>query len=234
VLTLLVVATPSLWLASSVSAASPPDPRSNVPIPGGGIPSSCSSQATAAACESAAVAALNAGRAALGLRPYRLPGNFASLSSAIQLFVLTNLDRVAYGETPIGGLNPSVTAEAEKGAKAGTHPSYPAGLPSGWSYNVNIDFGAPNAAFAYFFWMYEDGAGGGNSYCTKASDPNCWLHRRNLLAFPASTNLAMGAASAVDTAKLRTDATEIVDAQAPVMYDYTWAQAVAAGAGSAA
>jgi hypothetical protein len=171
---------------------------------------------------------------ALGLPPYRLPKNFFSLSPQIQFFILTNLDRLAYGETPVVGLNPSITAVAEKGAQSGTHPGYPADLPPGWASTANLESGATNGLFAYFFWMYQDGFGGGNSYCKSPSDPNCWAHRHNLLAFPNSKDLAMGAASALDTAKLATFAVEIIDAQRPLQYSYTWPGAVPGGAGSSA
>jgi hypothetical protein len=54
--------------------------------------------------------ALDAARASMGLGPYVLPRNSRSLSADKQIFILANLDRLAYGLTPIAGLSAAVRA----------------------------------------------------------------------------------------------------------------------------
>ena len=60
--------------------------------------------------------------------------------------------------------------------------------------------------------MYADGHGDGNIDCHSPSDPGCWGHRRNILAFPAAPALTMGAAALT---RARSYALTIVETSTP-------------------
>ena len=164
----------------------------------------------------------------MGLGPYMLPAGFAFLPPGQQLFVLVNLDRLAYGLQPISGMNSSLDAASYQGMLTDTDPTYPADLPSGWFWVSNVAYGFDNVLFAYYFWMYADGYGYGNIACTTPASAGCWGHRDNILAFPDSTAAAMGAAVGKDYSGRNAYAMEIANAQAN---GYRWAQALADGAG---
>ena len=148
----------------------------------------------------------------------------------MQLFVLTNLDRIAYGIEPIRGLNSGIDAAAAQGVLRASDPVYPAGMPpvNGWS--SDWASGYQNALFAYFAWVYDDGFGSSNIDCTTPRGQGCWVHRNNIIEAENSATAAMGDAAGTNG----TDgyAMEIVSTQTRVTYQYTWAQAIAAGATS--
>ena len=87
--------------------------------------------------------------------------------------------------------------------------------------------------------MYDDGLDSGNVDCTTSDKSGCWGHRDNILGLSTyqqlyGGTLLMGAAEAYGTTSTQweSDATLMVLATGPVPpLDYTWAQAVAAGAG---
>jgi len=104
--------------ASSASAA--PNPAGNIRL--GPLPPSCERAPTGAACETAAVRALDTARARLGLGPYLLPADFVGLAPARQWLILANLDRIAYSLRPIGGLSVVLDSIARRGASAREDP----------------------------------------------------------------------------------------------------------------
>jgi len=199
----------------------------------------CYPHTTGTVCTDEEVTATDAARAQEGLGPIRLPGDFSVLTPAEQLFVLTDIDRVDRGLPPIVGLDPTLSADAEAGAVAGTDPTptqVPAGMGlvawgSNWAENGN-------PLGSEYYWMYDDGEGGGNIDCTASDTTGCWGHRDNILGLSADQatyggTLLMGAAEDDGTSHggWASDAEVIVLASGPLSsLDYTWADAVAAGA----
>jgi hypothetical protein len=209
-----------------------PDPSHNFTI--GPLPSGCRAAGTSASCENAAIASLDAARAALGLGAYRLPKDFLALAPDRQLFVLSSLDRVAYGLAPIAGLSAALDADALAGVSADEDPH-----PSSGSYALvasNWDGGAPNAIVAYGDWMYDDGPGSNNLDCRSPTDVGCWGHRHDILVTAGGDDvLSMGAAAGRDAHGSAGYAMLLVgtEPKAPAPpYDYTWGQAQADGAGT--
>src|SRR4051812_13974460 len=94
----------ALIFAASAAAASwgGKDPPKNVRL--GKLPSSCKSSPTGKACINAGVYYLNLAHKKVGLPPYALPADFPSLSPPRQIFILVNLDRIAYKLLPFPGL----------------------------------------------------------------------------------------------------------------------------------
>src|SRR4051794_30455068 len=102
-LTAVIVATASAgWGAK--------DPRHNTKL--GLLPSSCHSAPTGKECIDAAVYYLDKARSRNHLPPYALPTDFASLSPPRQMFVLVNLDRIAYGLAPFPGMTSALNRDA--------------------------------------------------------------------------------------------------------------------------
>jgi hypothetical protein len=223
-------------LVSAISAqhafGAPLDPPSNITLPAASVPSACASDPAGRQCEDAAIVDLDAARARIGLVPYLLPRDFVSLPPTVQLLVLTNLDRIAYGIEPIVGLNSSIDAAAAQGVLRDSDPVYPTGMPpdNGWSSDWAGGF--QNALFAYYAWVYDDGFGSGNLDCTTPHGQGCWGHRNNIIESEDSATAAMGDAVGADGTGTNGYAIEIVGTQTPLTYQYTWAQAVAAGANS--
>jgi hypothetical protein len=221
----------SLGVAAA-SAKAPPDPSADIAL--GPLPLACRAAPAGPVCERAAVARLDVARAKLGLGPYRLPGDFYALVAPRQMLVLANLDRISYGLVPIRGLSLTLDAIAKQGAQAREDPdpwSALAGLAGQGEvgYASNWAGGAPDAPVAYFEWMYDDGYGSGNIDCTSPSAPGCWGHRHTILSFGSAPTLTMGAAAI--PAQMSYTLT-VVETSTPAWpFSYTWAQAVAAGAG---
>ena len=217
-------------LAASASAA--PNPPGNIRL--GSLPRSCDRAPAGAACETASVRALDAARARLGLGPYLLPADFVALAPARQWLILANLDRLAYSLRPIDGLSAVLNAIARRGA-AGRQDPDPEPLLMSLHGQSRIGFasnwagGQPNALVAYYGWMYDDGYGSGNLDCRTPSAPGCWGHRQDILAFPHAGRLSMGAATVRGAASYALTIVETSTAVWP--YSYTWAAAIADGAG---
>ncbi len=216
----------------SSTAAAPPNPAANIPL--GPLPHSCDSAPTGESCEITAIGRLDGARAALGLGHYRLPADFVRLIPPRQWLILANLDRIAYSLPPIRGLSLALDAIAKQGARARSDPN-PWLTLFGLSGQTQIGFtsnwagGQPNALVAYFGWMYDDGYGAGNLDCPTRSAPGCWGHRRDILAFPAAATLSMGAAGV--PSELSYALTIVETSTAAWHYSYTWAAAMADGAG---
>jgi hypothetical protein len=178
---------------------------------------------------------LDKARAKVGLPAYKLPANFRSLTSAQQLFILTNLDRIQYGLPPIAGMTAALGADAlVRGVVPGTDPS-PSNTTNVLGWTANWAAGYRNAPFAYEAWMWDDGLGSSNVDCTKANTSGCWGHRHDILwKFGSTAVTAMGAATGIGPGHGRGYAMLLVGGNAGYKptYSYTWAKAVAAGAGT--
>jgi hypothetical protein len=210
-------------LAAAPALAAEPDPQHNIPI--GALPRACERAPTGAACEDAAIAALDRARGDLGLRPYGLPAGFTAMSAPHQWLILANLDRAAYSLPPITGTATALNRVAHAGAVAHADPDpWPLlqslrgqdliGFASNWA------GGQPDALVAYYGWMYDDGYRSGNYDCRAPSDPGCWGHRQDILAFPHAPALTMGAAAL--TADATYALTIVESSTAPWPYAYRW------------
>jgi hypothetical protein len=223
---------------AQASVGSPGRLAANIPI--GTLPASCESAPNGVSCTDAVVAALDSARAEIGLGPYALPANFATLSGAKQIFILTNLDRIAYGLPVITGITRALDSADESAMTADADPD-PTALLSGlsnYAWTSNWAGNWANASYAYYEWMYDDGFSGSetsNIDCSSATATGCWIHRRNVLAFADSGTLVLGVSVGTDRLGETSYATTLVwtPGSAWTSYSYTWAQAQADGAGSA-
>ena len=213
----------TLALASAAAIAAAPNPASNIPL--GALPAACGSDGTGAACERAAVRALDAAHAKLGLRPYALPAGFAAMPAGHQWLILANADRLAYGEAPITGTVAVLDQVARRGALAHEDPD-PWSLLRSLRGQRSIAFGSdwaggqPNALLAYYGWMYDDGYGSGNLDCRTPNAAGCWGHRRNILAFAHGFALSLGVAA---PARAHSYALTVVATSSPPWpYLYRW------------
>jgi hypothetical protein len=192
------------------------------------------------ACLAATLQATDAARAREGIGPLALPGDYSSLTAAEQLFVLTDSERVDRGLPPALGLVDQFDQAALVAAQDDTDPA-PGAVPPGvgilrWASNWGESAGALGSNYN---WMYDDGPGSGNEACGGGGG-GCWGHRDNILGFSAAQlasaggTLVMGAAEAAPPAAAPwlsdTELFAVISGH-PAYYVYTWAQAVAAGAG---
>ena len=122
------------------------------------------------------LAAVDRAREREGLGPMVLPGNYAHLSAQDKIFVVTNLERGSRG-LPTFGLSATLNKYAREGARTNSDPIDQTNV-GGWSSNwANTS----NALEADFLWMYFDGPGGANLYCSKNDMTGCWGHRQDIL-----------------------------------------------------
>ena len=217
----------------------PANPAANLP-PNPNFLDACYQNGTSTSCLDEEVQATDAARAAEGLGPLQLPLDFSTLTPAEQLFVVTDAERVDRGLPPFVGLDGTLDSEAAAAAAVNADPSPtqpPAGMTvtawgGNWAENAN-------ALGASYYWLYDDGLGSSNLECTVANLSGCWGHRDNelgLSGYQASYGgtLVMGAAE--DTGPNHggwaslTELTVLASGPLPPLV-YTWAQAVADGAG---
>jgi len=182
-------------------------------------------------CIGADLAAVNAARAAEGVGPMILPTDYADLSGPEQLFVVTNLERVDRGVPAMLGLTDPLNALAAEGATAGTDPPFPTeGITWGGAVWAG---GFDSTLEAEYGWMYDDGPGSNNLDCGVPSAPGCWGHRDVLLSAPDGAPLVAGAADATgpDGPQYAMVLAQYIGT--PPTLSYTWADALANGAGLA-
>jgi hypothetical protein len=229
----LVIGSLVLGFAGPAAANGPAhsDPSANYVV--GKLPEVCSGAPTSARCTNAAVSYLDQARASLGLGPYDLPADFVSLSPDEQAFILTNLDRTAYGLAAVPGLTAELNGDAEFGVQSDSDPS--STDADFGDYSGNWAGGYTNMAVAYEAWVYDDGPGSTNLDCTASNPSGCWGHRHTVLdSFDGSGMLAMGAAAGTDRAGADGYAMLLGegDTRYAPAYTYTWAQAQRDGAGT--
>lgn len=151
----------------------------------------CAADPNGAACVDAALADIDAARAAEGVSPMHLPVGFATMGGAQQLLVLADLERVDRNLLPVLGLAAPLNADAAAAAASDQDPE--PSVFSGTAWSSNWAGGYPSTLETEFAWMYDDGPGSGNLDCQVAGDPGCWGHREDtLMRFDAP--LVMGAA----------------------------------------
>lgn len=195
-------------------------------------------------CTAATADAIDHARRREGLGPLYLPRDWTSLSPAEQIFVVTNLERVARGERPVPGLTARLDAIAAVGAANHTDPIPPPDPDPAASIWANDQ--GPLASD--YNWMYQDGWGGPgatlNLDCRSADAEGCWGHRDNILAewfqmtragsLPpyVAAGAAQQAMENAESVPSVSDAMIVAVLPAPPTYVYTWQQAIAAGAAS--
>lgn len=239
------VAQPRSAVRASKAFSPVPNPRANaVPSPdynvgcwAGGAPGAPGTTA----CHTQELAAINHQHALEHVAPITLPRTFWSLAPALQIFVITNLERVSRGLKPVLGVNAQMSGWATTAARHSSDVSV-----GSWDLSNGTQlqtFGSVwaadlNSLDADFIWMYADGWGPGgsaNADCTSAKSAGCWGHRQILLgSYGSSTALVAGVGSlphSLAHGDLNSDAEGIANyTGAKPVLTYTWAMAVAAGA----
>jgi len=185
---------PSVAAGADTAPSAPSAPNKVIAIPN--LQSkACRSDGTGTICENEVISALDHARAVLGFGPYRLPQDFLQLPVASQFLVLANLDRLAYRELPIVGVNRTLNEKATEAAVSGTAPKSPGvvhGVIVDGFGSINLSGQIPNPLVAYYVWMYDDGYGGPNAGCKRPAAPGCWSHRNLLLALVKNLQISMG------------------------------------------
>jgi hypothetical protein len=225
----------ALVLVASASADwASKDPPKNTPLVN--LPSSCRTAPTGKPCIDAGVYFLDKARKRVGLQPYALPADFASISPPRQFFILVNLDRVQYGLPPIPGMTAALSHDALVSgvwAADDPHPSSSTGLTAWWPGWAGAFYNAP---MAYEVAVWDDGLGSTNPRCTPSDHSRCWGHRHSVLwKWGSGSVLGMGAATGRDSRHHSRGYAWIFvggnSSYAP-KYTYTWKEAVKDGAGT--
>ena len=196
--------TPLVWASpaqAQIGRSALADPATNVPRTAA-MNQTCSLE-TAPACQLAVVRGIDQARAAEGVRALTLPSDYDRLSTAAQLLVLTESERVDRGLPGFTGLSAELDGLAEKGAISNADPIGPAGQ----AWGSNWAGGEGSALLADYDWMYDDGLGSPNLDCTSAAASGCWDHRRNIVG-DYGPHPSMGAAAT--TVKGVTSVTELL------------------------
>lgn len=220
----------------------PPNPGQNIPANPNFQPSTwswnptpiCYQPGQTAACDQQILQAINNAHSAEGIPPISLPADYSTLPFDVQQFIIVNLERTSYGETPITGITASLDAAAEGGVQQHTDPTVP-NTPfeyaSNWYGAWAPNNSGGNPLMADYIYMYEDGWGGSqaktmNAACTSPTDSSCWGHRENILWNPGG-NLSFGAAVG-PWGNGYSNADLIVAQTTPAQgYTYTWTQYLA-------
>lgn len=212
-------------------------PQGNVGLPVDFWPV-CDLGPTSAACTDAVLTDVDYARSLEGVGPMLLPAGFASLDPGRQVFVVTNLERVDRGLRPIVGLTADLATSASAAAVAFTDPVF-TGTDVGPLHGVwwtGIWADTPTPLIADLLWMYQDGYSGSdttNVDCTAAGGTGCWGHRANILSdYGGAAEIVAGTGFAAGDQSVAELAVGGTGALPPL--DYTWAQAVQAGAGGPA
>jgi len=179
-------------------------------------------------CTTATLADINAAHLLEGVPPISLPGNWYSMSTAVQIFTIMNMERTSFGLAPMVGMAAPLDAAAQAGANSGTDPQI-----SGFGFGSIYAEGYVNVLAADFDWMYSDGYGSINLACTTPSSPSCWGHRENILADPSKLGCGScylyGGAGFAMLGTTPSYAAILVVSPNPLSLDYAWAGVAASG-----
>ena len=185
---------------------------------------------------------INNARAQLGESALTLPSNWLDLTPQEQVFVILNMERVSYGESPILGMNAALSTVAQTGAQNNADPIAASGFatqngPGGGDWGSVWAQGS-NALIADYLWMYDDTWGGSaattsNIDCTSATAVGCWGHRDVILGYGgglsggvATTCVTCEAGvgyAVTDTGPSWTELIEVPEGSLPAM-TFTWAE----------
>src|SRR3954454_14600304 len=181
------------------------DPATNVAPTPDYWPACAVSGPNSQTCINAVVTAINNARALEGVSAMVLPAGFATLSTAQQTFVVSNLERVDRGLQPADGMVSTLNGPSTTAANSDADPKLPDWSaigpfnPNRWGSNWAGDL---NALAADYDWMYDDGWGPTGSYnldCTSATDAGCWGHRHNIVGLYGGERLITGVGSVVES-----------------------------------
>lgn len=203
----------------------PANPPANIP-PNPNFLDTCAGTVpdTSAACQQAALQAIDAARGAEGLPAMVLPTDWLSLTPAEQLFTVTNLERTVRGLPALAGMSASLDQAAALGAAQSADPAPPASFGFRvWASNWGGALGSPLEAD--YLWMYDDGPGSANVDCPTAGAAGCWGHRDNVLVSLPCTSCVMG--TALDPTGWKgypAWAELLVEASGPVSTVFAWNQ----------
>ncbi len=218
------------------------DPRTNVPaIPA--YTNECWVHGSATAtCRAQALAAVNRARALEHVRPMVLPRGFWTLSGTKQIFIVTDLERVARGLPPFIGLTSQLDSWALSASRRNQDPSVASWqLANGVAAHNDGSIWAAdyNILDADYGWMYDDGWAGAGNFTRNLACPTpnaygCWGHREIILGRYTGGSLLLAGTGSVPNNYahiFRSDSELFVAATGKVPpLAYTWKQAVAAGA----
>ena len=122
-----------------------------------------------------------------------LPTNWAQMSAAEQLFVVTNLERTVRGLPAFEGMSSALDQSSVSAASANTDPVPPAGFDASY-WTSNWAGGVGSALESIYLWMYDDGPGSPNANCQGGDTSGCWGHRDDILASFSCSPCVLGAA----------------------------------------
>ena len=220
---------------ATTTGTAPADPATNVAPTPDYWPACAASGANSPTCIDAVVAAINNARSLEGVGPMVLPAGFASMSTAEQTFVVSNLERVDRGLQPTDGMVSMLNSLSATAANNDADPSLPNWNPIGpfspnrWGSNWAGDL---NALAADYDWMYDDGWGPTGSYnldCTSATDSGCWGHRHNILGLYGGEKLITGVASVVQSQWTSIAQIFVAGSGADPTFTVSWSQITAPG-----
>ena len=218
---------------ATTTGGAPADPAVNVPPTPDYWPACATSGANSQTCINAVVTAIDNARALENVRPMVLPAGFASLSTAEQTFVVSNLERVDRGLPPAGGMVSTLNNLSTSAANADADPSLPNWNPIGpftpnrWGSNWAGDL---NALAADYDWMYDDGWSPSGSYnldCTSATASGCWGHRHNIVGAYAGEALITGVGSVVQSQWTSIAQIFVAGTGGDPAYTFSWSQVTA-------
>ena len=230
------------WTNVDFYGSEPPLPAQNIPASPQFMPTTWSWSSTpicyqpgqTAACDQQILQAINHAHSVEGIPPISLAANYSTLPFDVQQFIIVNLERTSFGETPITGITASLDSDAEGGVQNHTDPTVP-NTPfyysSNWYGSWAPNNSGGNPLMADYIYMYEDGWGGStantmNGACTTPTSSGCWGHRKTILWQPGGT-LSFGAAVG-PWGNGYSNADMIVAQTTPAQgYTYTWAQYLA-------
>jgi len=233
VLALAGLAGVSLVAAASASAASPAftgivppaNPPANVAFTTGGVYPECLTPTSDSdSCLWPILHAIDHARSLEGVGSITLPTNWDSLTVDQQIFVVLNLERVSRGLPAIVGISPVLNADAQVGANETRDPS----LGQDRTYGSIWAGGFPDALYADYGWMYQDGYGGSNGECVTPTSSGCWGHRDIILSDESCSNCVMGVGYS-DAVSYRPSYAAVFAQATPATSDltFTWAANVA-------
>jgi len=153
----------------------------------------------------------------------------ASMNPAQQQFTVINLERTSRGLPAINDMSATLNSCAQIGANAATDPTTTNGCgATGYSSYAANYCGGATVLECDFAYMYDDGAGSGNTNCAALGD--CWGHRNNILdtytACPGYLGVANAYLSGLDNANSSTMLLAYKCGAAPTDIIFTWSQAL--------
>jgi hypothetical protein len=144
-------------------------------------------------CLQVALKAIDHARAREGLRPLRLPSDYATLPFAQQMLTVVDAERADRHLPPAAGLTTAMDSLARQGAAVNDLPPPPGRTVVGSHSDALSAFA--NALDVDYQWLYNDGPGSGTPGCSGSTTSGCWADRHLMLArYPSDGTLVMGAA----------------------------------------